>query len=61
LARGHLRALRGRTLDRRRTAIAAGLGLDGAILVVDQVRLGGREGGGGTGGGTTPAIAPRDP
>ena len=61
LARGHLSALRGRTLDRRRTAIAAGLGLVGAILVVDQVRLGGREGGGGTGGGTTPAIGPRRP
>jgi hypothetical protein len=61
VARLHLTALRGRTLDRRRTAIAAGLGLAGAIILIDQVRLGGREGGGGTGGGTTPAIAPRDP
>lgn len=59
LARGHLSALRGRTLDRRRTAIAAGLGLVGAILVVDQVRLGGREGGGGDRGGERLRRSPR--
>ena len=61
LDRAQLTALRGRTLDRRRTAIATGLGVIGAIMLIDRVRLGGSEGGGGTGGGTTPALTPRHP
>ncbi|MBM3899303.1 MAG: hypothetical protein FJ362_03980 [Gemmatimonadetes bacterium] len=61
LDRAQLTALRGRTLDRRRTAIATGLGLIGAVLLIDQVRFGGGGEGGGTGGGTNPAVAPRRP
>jgi len=61
LDRAQFTVLRVRTLDRRRTAIATGLGLVGAILLIDQVRFGGGGEGGGTGGGTTPAVTPRHP
>jgi hypothetical protein len=62
LDRAQLTALWGRTFDRRRTVIATGLGLVGAILLIDQVRFGGKGGeSGGTGGGTNPAVTPRRP